>query len=111
MAVIGIGILAINCKHRNVMILDQIRSHIILRTQRIRCTEKNVRTARFQCLHETCRFRGNMKTGTDSPTLQGLFFRKPISNTVQNRHALVGPGNTNPALIGKGYILNIVIHY
>ena len=101
MLVVGLGVLALDRKARNLVVFDQAGGHVVLGAQRVGRAHKHIRAAGLEGLGQIGGFGGHMEAEPKSNALEGLLPIEPTPDQIQDGHALPGPLNAQAALLGQ----------
>ena len=107
--VVGVVVLALDGKDRNVVIAHQAGSDVILGGERIRGAEHDIGAAILQADGQVRGFGGDVQASRHADALQGLVLDEFLANDLQDFHGLVGPVDPLLAEIGKVQALDITI--
>src|SRR5439155_26174745 len=83
---------------------------VILRRERVRGAERDLRPSGHQRQHEVGRLRGHVEACSDHQALQGLLLLEPLLDEGQHPHLLLGPFDAGPALVDQPEVLHVTVH-
>ena len=107
--VVRLVVLALDGERRDAVLGDQRRSHIVLRTQRVRGAERDVGAAVPQRDHQVRRFRRHVQARGDAQPVQRLLFREPLADLPRHRHLPRRPLDAPDALFRQLQVSYIVL--
>jgi len=109
-AVVGLGVLALDGEDRNAVVFDQGRRDVVLGAERVGRAEADVRSAELESFHQVGRFGGHVEAGRDPEAAEGLGPGEGLLDEAQNGHGAGRPFHTEPALAGQGQVLDVIQH-
>ncbi len=108
--VIRVVVLALDGKHRNVVIADKRCGNIILGRKRIRGAEDHFGSAVAQADRKIRGLGRDVQAGRHSDSGERLVLDEFLTDDLQHLHGLVRPLDAFLAQIGQFDVLNIAIH-
>ncbi len=108
MLIIAIVVLALDRIDRDPLVLHERRGHVVLRGQRVRGAEDDLRAARLERLHEVRRLRRHVQAGRDAHALEGLILLEALLDHIEDRHRLIRPFDAQMARVGQVQIFDIM---
>ena len=108
MRVIGVTVLAFAREHADVVVRDEGRRDVILRRERVRRAERDVRAARRQGLHEVRGLGSHVQTGADANPGQGPLLGEALTDTCEHRHLARRPLDATLARAGLSDVAHVV---
>ena len=107
-AVVGVVVLALDRVDRDAVLLDERRRDIVLRRERVRRAEDDVRAARVERAREVRRLRRHVQAGRDPVPRQRLLALEALADRGEHRHLPVRPGDPPDAFRGERQVLHVV---
>ncbi len=108
-AVVGGVVFAFDRKHRDFVLRNQRRRHVILGGQRIGSGYHNIRAACLQSAHQIRRFGGYVHAGCHSDALERTFLAEAFLERGQYGHFPRGPIHAAPAALGQVDVFDVII--
>ena len=105
---IGVGRFAFHRKHRNPVIRNQTRGHIILRREGIRSDQHRLCATGLQRARQVSRLSRNVRAGHEAHAAQRLLRGKSLANQTQHGHLALSPINAPLSLRRERNILDVM---
>ena len=96
--VVRVVVLALDGEDGRVVLLHERRRDVVLRGQRVRGAQHDVRPARNERAHEVRGLRGDMQARGHAVPCQGLLPLEALADGGEHRHLAVGPGDAADAV-------------
>ncbi len=106
--VVGVVVLALDGEDGDVVLVDERRGDVVLRGQRVRRAEHDVRAAGLQRARQVGGLGGDVQAGRDAVARQRLLGLEALPDRGEHRHLPVGPRDPPHSLGGERQILHVV---
>ena len=106
--VVRVVVLALDREDRDVEVLDERGRDVVLRRERIRGAQNDIRAAGLQRPHEVRGLGRHVQAGRDAVAAQGLLLLEPVADRSEHRHLPVGPLDPSLALGCEGKVFHVV---
>ena len=110
-AVVAGVVLALVREGRDLVLADERGRGVVLRGQRIRGAEGDLRAARPEREHENGRLRRDVQAGAEAHALEGLLLGEPLPHLPQDGHRVLGPLDLELAGGGEPEVLDVVLRH
>ncbi len=109
MFVIGDVILALDGVGGNLVDVDQRGRHIVLRRERVRGGQNQVRAAFLERARQVAGLGGDVQAGRHADALERFLFLEALADLSQDGHLALRPVYAAAAALGLGVVFDIVI--
>ena len=106
--VVGVVVLALDRKDGDLELVDERGRDVVLRRERVRGAEHDVRAAILQRAHQVGGLAGDVQAGGDAVARERLVGRETLADRSQDRHLPVGPLDPVDAFRREREILDVV---
>ena len=106
--VVGVVVLALDREDGDVVLVDERRGDVVLRRERVRRAEHDVRAAGLQRPHQVRGLGRHVEARRDAVAGQRLLALEPLADRGEHRHLPVGPLDAPHALGGERQVLYVV---
>ena len=106
--VVGVVVLALDGEDGDVVLVDERSGDVVLRGQRVRRAQHDVRAAGLQRAGEVGGLGGDVQAGGDAVARQRLLGLEALADRGEHRHLPVGPRDPPHAFGGERQVLHVV---
>ena len=107
-AVVRVVVLTLDREHRDPVLGDERRRHVVLRRQRVGGAEHDVRAASLQRAGEVRGLRRDVQAGRDADARERLLPLEALADRGEHRHLPVRPLDPPDAFRGQREVLHVV---